>query len=107
MTGRNTCVIASCGRYRVSGGGAVAGPGPLSGCTVVVTALSADLAESLRWRGATVLHVPTMRVLPAADENGVAESTLRVLANPPDDVVVTTATGFRHWLSAAAGAGLA
>jgi uroporphyrinogen-III synthase len=85
----------------------VAGPGPLSGCTVVVTARSADLAESLRWRGATVLYAPTMQVLPAADEDGLVESTLRVLANPPDDVVITTATGFRHWLSAAAGAGLA
>lgn len=85
----------------------MAGPGPLSGCTVVVTAQNADLADSLRWRGATVLHVPTMQLLPAADEDGLVESTLRVLANPPDDVVVTTATGFRHWLSAAAGAGVA
>lgn len=83
------------------------GPGPLSGCTVVVTARSAVLADSLRWRGATVLNAPTVQILPAADEAGLIETTLRVISNAPDDVLIGTATALRQWLTVAADAGLA
>ncbi|MGH3465199.1 MAG: uroporphyrinogen-III synthase, partial [Kribbellaceae bacterium] len=88
---------------------AVDGPGPLSGCTVVVTAQpgATDLVDTLTWRAATVLHAPTMQLQPVLDEEALVDTTKRVLANPPDDVLVTTASGFRSWLRAAGAAGLA
>jgi uroporphyrinogen-III synthase len=88
---------------------AVDGAGPLSGCTVVVTAQpgATDLVDTLTWRGATVLHAPTMQLQPVLDEEALVDTTKRVLANPPDDVLVTTASGFRSWLRAAGAAGLA
>jgi len=87
----------------------VSGSGPLSGCTVVVTAYGggAELAETLSWRGATVLHAPTTQLMEVADGAALVETTTRMVANPPDDVVLTTATGFRSWLAAAGSAGLA
>lgn len=83
--------------------------GPLSGCTVVVTASGSagDLVRTLRWHGASVLHAPATEVLPVLDEDALVETTKRVLANPPDDVVLTTATGFRSWLDVTGRAGLA
>ncbi len=86
----------------------VVGPGPLSGCTVVVTAYGAPrLVETLAWRGATVLQAPTVQLMPVLDEEALVDSTKRVLANPPDDVLVSTASGFRSWLRTAGAAGLA
>jgi len=76
---------------------------------VVVTAHrgGTDLVNTLCWRGATVLHAPTAELLGVADEAALVETTKRMVANPPDDVVLTTPTGFRSWLEVAASAGLA
>jgi len=41
-----------------------------------------------------VLHAPTLQIVPVADDHALIEATRRVIANPPDDVVVTTAVGF-------------
>jgi uroporphyrinogen-III synthase len=84
-------------------------PGPLSGCTVAVTAhrRADDLIESFERRGAKVLHAPTLQILPIQDDAALIEATRRVIANPPDDVIVTTAVGFRSWVEAADTAGLA
>ncbi len=84
-------------------------PGPLSGCTIAVTAhrRADDLIASFERRGAKVLHAPTLQIVPAADDQPLLEATRRVIANPPDDVVVTTAVGFRGWIEAADTVGLA
>ena len=84
-------------------------PGPLSGCTIAVTAhrRADDLIASFERRGAKVLHAPTLQIVPAPDDQALIEATRRVIANPPDDVVVTTAVGFRGWVEAADTAGLA
>lgn len=84
-------------------------PGPLSGCTIAVTAhrRADDLIASFERRGAKVLHAPTLQIVPVADDHALLEATRRVIANPPDDVVVTTAVGFRGWIEAADTAGLA
>jgi uroporphyrinogen-III synthase len=84
-------------------------PGPLSGCTIAVTAhrRAEDLIASFERRGAKVLHAPTLQIVPVADDHALLEATRRVIANPPDDVVVTTAVGFRGWIEAADTAGLA
>ncbi|MFI7064555.1 uroporphyrinogen-III synthase [Kribbella sp. NPDC050124] len=84
-------------------------PGPLSGCTIAITAhrRAEDLIASFERRGAKVLHAPTLQIVPVADDHTLIEATRRVIANPPDDVVVTTAVGFRGWIEAADTAGLA
>ncbi|HET6744094.1 MAG TPA: uroporphyrinogen-III synthase, partial [Kribbella sp.] len=83
--------------------------GPLNGCTIAVTAhrRAEDLIASFERRGAKVLHAPTLQIVPVADDHALLEATRRVIANPPDDVVVTTAVGFRGWIEAADTAGLA
>jgi uroporphyrinogen-III synthase len=84
-------------------------PGPLSGCTIAITAhrRAEDLIASFERRGAKVLHAPTLQIVPVADDHALIEATRRVRDHPPDDVVVTTAVGFRGWIEAADTAGLA
>ena len=84
-------------------------PGPLSGCTLVVTAhrRADDLIASFERRGAKVLHAPTLKIVPIEEDATLIDATHRVIADPPDDVVVTTAVGFRGWVEAADTAGLA
>jgi uroporphyrinogen-III synthase len=81
----------------------------LSGCTIGVTAhrRADDLIASFERRGAKVIHAPTLQIVPAADDQPLLEATRRVIANPPDDVIVTTAVGFRGWIEAADTVGLA
>jgi uroporphyrinogen-III synthase len=66
-----------------------------------------DLIASFERRGAKVLHAPTLQIVPVSDDHALIEATRRVIANPPDDVIVTTAVGFRGWVEAADTAGLA
>ncbi|CAN5674039.1 uroporphyrinogen-III synthase [soil metagenome] len=77
--------------------------GPLSGFTVGVTAdrRHEEQAELLQRRGARVVHGPTIRTLALADDPALAAATERVIASPPDIVVLTTGLGTRGWLSAA------
>jgi uroporphyrinogen-III synthase len=84
-------------------------PGPLSGCALVVTAhrRADDLITSFERRGAKVLHAPTLQIVPVESDVALIEATRAVIAAPPDDVVVTTAEGFRGWIEAADTAGLA
>lgn len=82
---------------------------PLDGCTVVVTAhrRADDLITSFERRGAKVLHAPTLQIVPIEEDATLIDATRQVIASPPDDVVVTTAVGFRGWVEAADTAGLA
>ena len=81
----------------------------LAGFTVALTSdrRSEELAASFTRRGATVLHAPTLRIVPLDEDAELVDATLAVIANPPDDVIVTTAIGFRGWVEGADAAGLA
>lgn len=81
----------------------------LAGFTIGLTAArrAEELAALLERRGATVLHAPAIRITPLADDAELIGATRAVLDNPVDVVVATTAIGFRGWLEAAEGWGLA
>ncbi|WP_305092139.1 uroporphyrinogen-III synthase [Prescottella sp. R16] len=81
----------------------------LLGFTVAVTAArrAEEFATLLERRGATVLHAPAIRIVPLADDTGLARATDEVIANPPDITVAMTAVGFRGWIGAAEGRGRA
>jgi uroporphyrinogen-III synthase len=82
---------------------------PLAGFTVGVTAArrAEELGALLRRRGAAVLHAPALRIVPLADDSELLAATRDLIDRGPDVVVVTTAIGFRGWVDAAGGWGLA
>ncbi|MFN2494781.1 MAG: uroporphyrinogen-III synthase [Pseudonocardiaceae bacterium] len=82
---------------------------PLAGFTVGVTAArrAEELGALLERRGAEVLHAPAIRIVPLADDAELYAATELLIAHPPDVVVVTTGIGFRGWVEAADGWGLA
>ena len=81
---------------------------PLAGFTVGVTAARRheELSALLERRGARVVYAPAIRLVPLTDDAVLRSLTREMLANPIDDVVLTTAIGFRAWLEAADGWGL-
>ncbi len=86
-----------------------AGDQPLAGFTVAVTAdrRRDELAVLLQRRGAKVLVAPVLRIIPIADDTELRARTGELVAQPPTIVVANTAIGFRGWLEAAEGWGLA
>ncbi|TQS43581.1 uroporphyrinogen-III synthase [Cryptosporangium phraense] len=83
--------------------------GELDGFTVAVTAERRrdELAALLARRGARVVLAPALRIVPLRDDAMLRATTEALLADPPDVVVATTGVGFRGWLEATAGWGLA
>lgn len=81
----------------------------LHGFSVVLTSdrRAEEFTAALTRRGATVLHAPILRIIPLAEDTQLLQATRDLLADPPDDVIVTTAIGFRGWIEAADAAGLA
>lgn len=86
-----------------------AAPAPLAGFTVGLTAArrADELAALLTRRGAVVTHAPAIRIIPLADDSELERATRHVIAEPPQVVVATTGIGFRGWVEAAEGWGLA
>lgn len=84
-------------------------PEPLTGFTIGVTAArrAEEFAALLERRGATVIHAPAIRIIPLVDDDELRLATDSVIADPPDIVVATTGIGFRGWIEAADGWGLA
>ena len=82
---------------------------PLSGFTVGVTAArrAEELIALLERRGAKCVHAPSIRLVPLADDTELLAATRSCLQAPPDFVVATTGVGFRGWLEASDGWGLA
>ncbi|MFB9908586.1 uroporphyrinogen-III synthase [Allokutzneria oryzae] len=82
---------------------------PLAGFTIGVTAArrADELIALLERRGAAVVHAPAIRIVPLPDDAELLAATRQVLADAVHAVVVTTAIGFRGWLEAAEGWGLA
>ncbi|ORV65494.1 uroporphyrinogen-III synthase [Mycobacterium gastri] len=82
---------------------------PLTGFTIGVTAArrSDELITLLQRRGAAVVHAPAIRIIPLVDDIQLRGVTTLLVQNPPDVVVVTTGIGFRAWIEAAHGWGVA
>jgi uroporphyrinogen-III synthase len=82
---------------------------PLSGFTVGVTAArrAEELIALLERRGAKCVHAPSIRLVPLADDTELRAATRFCLQVPPDFVVATTGVGFRGWVEASEGWGLA
>ena len=81
----------------------------LEGFTVAVTAerRKDELATLLERRGARVVMAPALRIIPLPDDEELHATTRALLADPPDMVVATTGIGFRGWMEAIEGWGLA
>ncbi|QDP98482.1 uroporphyrinogen-III synthase [Microlunatus elymi] len=80
----------------------------LAGFTIGVTAdrRSDDLIAALVRRGAEVLHAPTLRIVPAGEDDRLIADTHAVIEARPDIVLATTSYGFNGWMDAADAAGL-
>ena len=84
-------------------------PKPLAGFTIGVTAArrSEEFATLLTRRGASVVHAPAIRIIPLSDDTELERVTREIVANPPEIAVATTGIGFRGWMEAAEGWGIA
>ncbi|MCD2110814.1 MULTISPECIES: uroporphyrinogen-III synthase [Rhodococcus] len=82
---------------------------PLRGFTIGVTAArrADEFATLLTRRGAEVVHAPAIRIIPLSDDDELERVTRCIVAQPPDITIATTAIGFRGWMGAAEGWGLA
>jgi uroporphyrinogen-III synthase len=82
---------------------------PLAGYTIGVTAerRAEEFGALLARRGATIRYAPAIRIQPLADDAELLAVTRTLLVEPADIVVATTGVGFRGWLAAAEGWGLA
>lgn len=80
----------------------------LAGRVIGVTAdrRAAEQIALLRNRGAEVIHAPTMATVDLTADAALRAATEAVVAAPPTWLVVTTGTGMRSWLEAAASMGL-
>jgi uroporphyrinogen-III synthase len=88
---------------------APAPPDQLAGFSIVLTSdrRAEEFGAAFSRRGATVLYAPSLRIIPLEQDDELLRATRAVIAEPPDDVIVTTAIGFRGWIEAADAAGLA
>ncbi|MGL4306054.1 MAG: uroporphyrinogen-III synthase, partial [Mycobacteriaceae bacterium] len=84
-------------------------PNPLAGFTIGVTAArrAEELTTLLERRGATVVHAPAIKIIPLVDDAQLRRVTSEIIADPPVITVATTGIGFRGWMEAAEGWGIA
>ncbi|CAA0103773.1 Uncharacterised protein [Mycolicibacterium vanbaalenii] len=82
---------------------------PLTGFRVAVTSArrADELSALLKRRGATVTSAAAIEMVPLPDDDELRQRTQALIDNPPDIVVATTGIGFRGWIAAADGWGLA
>lgn len=82
---------------------------PLTGFRVAVTSArrADELATLLRRRGATVTSAAAIEMVPLPDDDELRQNTASLIESPPDIVIATTGIGFRGWMSAADGWGVA
>lgn len=83
--------------------------GALTGFTVAVTAERRrdEMAALLQRRGARVVTASAIAIVPLIDDEALHAATAACIGLAPDLVVVTTGIGFRGWLEAAEGWGMA
>ena len=82
---------------------------PLTGFRVAVTSArrADELGALLSKRGATVTAAPAIEMVPLPDDDELRVHTEALIDTPPDIVIATTGIGFRGWVAAADGWGLA
>lgn len=82
---------------------------PLTGFRVAVTSArrADELSALLSRRGATVTSAAAITMVPLPDDDELRAHTEALIDNPPDIVIATTGIGFRGWIAAADGWGLA
>jgi uroporphyrinogen-III synthase len=80
----------------------------LLGAVVGITAdrRREEQAMLLQRHGARVVHGPVIRTVPLADDQRLKRATKKLIAQPPDVVLLATAIGTRGWFSAADAQGL-
>lgn len=81
----------------------------LTGYRVAVTSArrADELSALLRRHGATVCAAPAITMLNLPDDAELHRRTEALIARPPDLLIATTGIGFRGWIAAADGWGLA
>jgi uroporphyrinogen-III synthase len=81
----------------------------LTGFTVAITASRRvdEFTTMLRRRGADVVAAAAMSMVPLPDDVRLRAATEDVIDAPPDVLIATTGIGFRGWVEAAEGWGLA
>jgi uroporphyrinogen-III synthase len=82
---------------------------PLTGFRVAVTSArrADELSALLRRRGAAVTSAAAITMVPLPDDDELRAYTEALIDSPPDIVIATTGIGFRGWVAAADGWGLA
>ncbi len=82
---------------------------PLTGFRVAVTSArrADELGALLKRRGATVTCAAAIEMVALPDDDELRQRTQSLIDIPPDIVIATTGIGFRGWLAAADGWGLA
>jgi uroporphyrinogen-III synthase len=82
---------------------------PLTGFRVAVTSArrADELSALLQRRGATVTSAAAITMVPLPDDDSLRANTEALIEAPPDIVIATTGIGFRGWVAAADGWGLA
>lgn len=84
-------------------------PPSLAGFTVAITAArrADEFTALLQRRGARVRSAAAITMVPLPDDDGLRQITDALIADPPDMLIATTGIGFRGWIEAADGWGLA
>lgn len=82
---------------------------PLTGFRVAVTSArrADELGALLKRRGATVTSAAAIEMVPLPDDDELRQRTHALIETPPDIVIATTGIGFRGWVAAADGWGMA
>ncbi|MGW6694586.1 uroporphyrinogen-III synthase [Rhodococcus sp. NPDC054953] len=86
-----------------------AGGEPLKGFTVGMTAArrSEEFGTLLTRRGATLVQAAAIRIIPLVDDAELERVSRELIERPAEITVATTGIGFRGWMEAADGWGLA
>lgn len=81
----------------------------LTGYRVAVTSArrADELCALLRRHGATVCSAPAISMVALPEDDELHRHTEALIAHPPDVLIATTGIGFRGWIAAADGWGLA
>ncbi|MEE6178757.1 uroporphyrinogen-III synthase [Mycobacterium sp. 050134] len=84
-------------------------PAPLTGYRIAVTSArrAEELCALLSRHGAEVCSAPAINMIALPDDDELQSNTEALIAEPPDILVAHTGIGFRGWLAAAEGWGLA
>jgi len=82
---------------------------PLTGYRIAVTSArrAEELCALLSRQGAEVCSAPAINMIALPDDEELHENTKALIAEPPDVLIAHTGIGFRGWLAAAEGWGLA